>query len=117
MGRIFIGGFQLRLWLLDVHKHFCQSDCKSGHCRSHDSSFVLLEESAGNIQGEYVNLGAYYLVESPVGAALVFLVCPTSFGLDLERGPIVKAFLVARGTSFTNWRKTIISTKKIFLSR
>ena len=25
MGRIFTGGFQLRLWLLDVHKHFCQS--------------------------------------------------------------------------------------------
>ena len=76
----------------------------------------MLEESAGNILGEFVNLGAYYLVESPVGAVLVFIVCSKSFGLDLERGSIVKAFLVARGTSFTNWRKRIISTKKIFLS-
>ena len=76
----------------------------------------MLEESAGNINGEYVNLGAYYLVESPVGAILVFIVCSKSFGLDLERGYIVKAFLVARGTSFTNWQKRIISTQKFFLS-
>ena len=62
----------------------------------------MLEESAGNIQGEYVNLGAYYLVESPVGAILAFDVYSESFGLDLETGSIINAFLLAHGTGFTN---------------
>ena len=59
--------------------------------------------------GAYVNLGAYYLVEVPVGVVLVFVVHLKGRGLWTT----VQAFLLALKTSFTNWEKQVICTKKI----
>ena len=36
-----------------------------------------------------------------------------SFELDVETGSIVQAFLLAHGTSFTNWWKQVIIVQKI----
>ena len=69
--------------------------------------------------GAYVNLGAYYLVGVPVGVVLAFVVHLKGKGLwiGMVTGSTVQAFLLALKTSFTNWEKQVIHTKKkIFLS-
>ena len=62
--------------------------------------------------GAYVNLGAYYLVGVPVGVVLAFVVHLKGRGLWTTEST-VQAFLLALKTSFTNWEKQVINTKKI----
>ena len=68
--------------------------------------------------GAYVNLGAYYLVGVPVGVVLAFVVHLKGKGLWVRMltGSTVQAYLLALKTSFTNWEKQVISTKKLILS-
>ena len=63
-------------------------------------------------------LGAYYLVGVPVGVVLAFVVHLKGKGLwiGMVTGSTVQAFLQALNTSFTNWEKQVISTKKLILS-
>ena len=141
MGRIFTGGFQLRLRLLDVHKHFCQSDWYVVS-NLHMISVIIF----GNVFKWHILVSCFIKTIEPgsflSSSSFYFLFLygfncddfhrmnrwfhncywipykarSKSFGLDLERGSIGKAFLVAHATSFTNWQKRIISTKKTFLS-
>ncbi|KAJ4840867.1 hypothetical protein Tsubulata_039832, partial [Turnera subulata] len=57
--------------------------------------------------GAFVNLGAYYLVGTPVAAVLAFVVHLKGRGLliGLATGSLVQATLLALGTIFTNWQK------------
>ena len=58
--------------------------------------------------GAYVNLGAYYLVGVSVGVVLAFVVRLKGRVLWTT----VQAFLLALKTSFANWEKQVIGTKK-----
>ena len=63
--------------------------------------------------GAYVNLGAYYLVGVSVGVVLAFVVRLKGRVLWTT----VQAYLLALKTSFANWEKQVIGTKKkLFLS-
>ncbi|CAN6584328.1 unnamed protein product [Malus baccata var. baccata] len=57
--------------------------------------------------GAYVNLGAYYLVGTPVGVVLAFVVHLRAKGLwiGLLTGSTVQAILLTLKTSLTNWQK------------
>ncbi|KAB2628667.1 MATE efflux family protein 5-like [Pyrus ussuriensis x Pyrus communis] len=57
--------------------------------------------------GAYVNLGAYYLVGTPVGVVLAFVVHLRAKGLwiGLLTGSTVQALLLALKTGLTNWQK------------
>ncbi|KAB1210947.1 MATE efflux family protein 7 [Morella rubra] len=57
--------------------------------------------------GAYVNLGAYYLVGTPLGAVLAFVVHLRGKGLwvGLLTGSTVQAILLALRTIFTDWQK------------
>ncbi|XP_041006616.1 protein DETOXIFICATION 14-like isoform X2 [Juglans microcarpa x Juglans regia] len=63
--------------------------------------------------GAYVNLGAYYLVGTPIGAVLTFALHFRGKGLwiGLLTGSSVQAILLALRTSFTNWQKQVFNTK------
>ncbi|KAF5457067.1 hypothetical protein F2P56_021201 [Juglans regia] len=64
--------------------------------------------------GAYVNLGAYYLVGTPVGAVLTFALHFRGKGLwiGLLTGSSVQAILLALRTSFTNWQKQASKTRE-----
>ena len=141
MGRIFTGGLQLRLRLLDAHKHFCQFDWYVV-----SNLYMISVIIFGNVFKWHIIVSCFIKTVEPgsflSSSSFYFLflygfnyddfhrinwwlhncywiaykACSKSFGLDLERGSIVKAFLVACATSFTNWQKRIFSSKKIFLS-
>ncbi|CAL8997691.1 unnamed protein product [Prunus brigantina] len=66
--------------------------------------------------GAYVNLGAYYLVGTPVGVVLAFLAHLRAEGLwiGLLTGSAVQALLLALKTSLTNWEKQVPSPKLKF---
>ncbi|CAN6720346.1 unnamed protein product [Malus baccata var. baccata] len=57
--------------------------------------------------GAYVNLGAYYLVGTPVGVVLAFVVHLRAKGLwiGLLTGSTVQAILLTLKTSLTDWQK------------
>nr|XP_028952370.1 protein DETOXIFICATION 13-like [Malus domestica] len=57
--------------------------------------------------GAYVNLGAYYLVGTPVGVVLAFGVHLRAKGLwiGLLTGSTIQAILLTLKTSLTNWQK------------
>ncbi|XP_057993396.1 protein DETOXIFICATION 8 isoform X1 [Hevea brasiliensis] len=67
--------------------------------------------------GAYVNLGAYYLVGTPVGAVLAFVAHLKGKGLliGLATGSFVQATLLALMTIFTNWEKQVFNPKKLML--
>ncbi|XP_057993397.1 protein DETOXIFICATION 8 isoform X2 [Hevea brasiliensis] len=64
--------------------------------------------------GAYVNLGAYYLVGTPVGAVLAFVAHLKGKGLliGLATGSFVQATLLALMTIFTNWEKQAIKARE-----
>ncbi|KAF2290366.1 hypothetical protein GH714_012321 [Hevea brasiliensis] len=64
--------------------------------------------------GAYVNLGAYYLVGTPVGAVLAFVAHLKGKGLliGLATGSFVQATLLAFMTIFTNWEKQAIKARE-----
>ncbi|BBG95956.1 MATE efflux family protein [Prunus dulcis] len=66
--------------------------------------------------GAYVNLGAYYLIGTPVGVVLAFLAHLRAEGLwiGLLTGSAVQALLLALKTSLTNWEKQVPSLKLKF---
>ncbi|KAM1135217.1 hypothetical protein TB2_044211 [Malus domestica] len=59
--------------------------------------------------GAYVNLGAYYLVGTPVGVVLAFGVHLRAKGLwiGLLTGSTIQAILLTLKTSLTNWQKQV----------
>jgi MATE family multidrug resistance protein len=61
--------------------------------------------------GAYVNLGAYYLVGTPIGVVLAFVLHLGGKGLwiGLVTGSTVQATLLALTTSFNNWQKQVIN--------
>lgn len=63
--------------------------------------------------GTYINLGAYYLVGSPVGVVLAFVFHLRGKGLwiGLVTGSTVQALLFALKTSLTNWQKQVLIFK------
>jgi MATE family multidrug resistance protein len=61
--------------------------------------------------GAYVNLGAYYLVGTPISVVLAFVLHLGGKGLwiGLVAGSTVQATLLALTTSFNNWQKQVIN--------
>ncbi|KAH9739213.1 protein DETOXIFICATION [Citrus sinensis] len=57
--------------------------------------------------GVYINLGAFYLVGLPVGAALGFVAHLRGKGLwiGIVAGSVVQSTLLSLATTFTNWKK------------
>ena len=62
-----------------------------------------------------MNLGAYYLVGTPIGAVLAFVFHLKGKGLwiGLLTGSSVQAILLALKTSLTNWQKQVLNLPKL----
>lgn len=60
--------------------------------------------------GVYINLGAFYLVGLPVGAALGFVAHLRGKGLwiGIVAGSVVQSTLLSLATTFTNWKKQVL---------
>ncbi|XP_059451240.1 protein DETOXIFICATION 14-like [Corylus avellana] len=67
--------------------------------------------------GAYVNLGAYYLVGTPIGVVLGFVLHLGGKGLwiGLVTGSTVQATLLALRTCFNNWQKQAIKARERIL--